>query len=228
MIFRDKHEPSVFPKILIATAMFASVLISYQLVFFNKSDLMTSLQAYKIYGQSWRNNLLLFSFALYFLRLIFTLTVFYRRKLHWLEAIVIVNIMPFIFPYLIYVSGRVNTPVGWVEASGVGIYLVGSFLNSFSELTRFLWKRKKENQGRIYCEGLFRYAMHINYTGDVLIFTGMAMIAHSFHLMIIPALMLLNFVFILIPLKSRYLRTKYKNEYLEYAARTKKLIPGVY
>jgi protein-S-isoprenylcysteine O-methyltransferase Ste14 len=38
----------------------------------------------------------------------------------------------------------------------------------------------------------------------------------------------LIFVFYLIPSLDKYLGIKYGNEFKEYAARTKKLIPGVY
>ena len=70
--------------------------------------------------------------------------------------------------------------------------------------------------------------MHINYFGDILIFGGLAMIAHSAALLVIPAFMAANFVFFVIPRLDRYLATKYGGEFARYAGRTRKFIPWIY
>ena len=216
------------PKFFIAAAMMISVLVSFQLMFFEKESLISVLQPYKTDGNLCRNLLLLFSFILYFLRLIFTLFVLYQRKMYWFEAVIIMNLIPFIIPYTTVLSGAVQVPVGFLEIAGLGIYLFGSFLNTGSEVPRYLWKLKKQNEGQIYIQGIFKFAMHINYTGDVLLFSGIVMIAHEAGLLFKPVLMLLNFSLILVPLKNKYLKNKYKDGYSEYAAYTKKLILLIY
>ena len=83
------------------------------------------------------------------------------------------------------------------------------------------------NAGRLYTEGLFAHVRHINYSGDVLLFSGIAMVAHHYELFWIPFGMASFFLLWLAPLKERYLRTKYGQEFEVYAARTKMLIPLV-
>ena len=79
--------------------------------------------------------------------------------------------------------------------------------------------------GRLYTEGLFAHVRHINYSGDVLLFSGIALVAHHYELLWIPLGMAFGFLFWLVPLKESYLRTKYGQEFEDYAARTKMLIP---
>jgi steroid 5-alpha reductase family enzyme len=85
-----------------------------------------------------------------------------------------------------------------MEIIGILLFLTGSFLNTASEYFRFSWKQKKENTGHLYTGGLFKYARHINYFGDIVLFTGMAMVAHQIQLLIIPISMAFVFVVILI------------------------------
>ena len=40
--------------------------------------------------------------------------------------------------------------------------------------------------------------------------------------------MALNFVIYVIPSLDKYLENKYGDDFIEYASRTKKLIPGIY
>ena len=61
-----------------------------------------------------------------------------------------------------------------------------------------------------------------------MLFTGLAAIAHQAELLIIPASMGLIFILIIIPLKEKYLKQKYGEDFIKYAARTKKLIPLIY
>jgi protein-S-isoprenylcysteine O-methyltransferase Ste14 len=70
--------------------------------------------------------------------------------------------------------------------------------------------------------------MHINYFGDIVLFTGLAMITHRLSMFVIPLIMALNFVFYIIPSLDRYLEKKYKNEFKEYSKKTKKFIPMIY
>ncbi|WP_363321048.1 DUF1295 domain-containing protein [Desulfobacula sp.] len=108
------------------------------------------------------------------------------------------------------------------------LYLFGSWLNTYSEYTRYAWKKQLKNKGHLYTEGLFKYSMHINYLGDILLFIGFALITFRFSMLFIPLFMALNFIFIIIPRLDKYLAVKYGYEFEEYAGRTKKFIPGIY
>jgi len=70
--------------------------------------------------------------------------------------------------------------------------------------------------------------MHINYFGDIVLFTGFAMITNSFSMFIIPLMMTVNFVFNITPLLDKYLEKKYGEEFRDYRKKTKKLIPLIY
>ena len=228
MIFRNEHAESYLPKAFIALAICSSICISGYLMFFDESEMNSIFRPYKINGDFVRNVLIISCMIIYFLRLLVTLLFFFQRKMYWMEAIIIANIMPWIFPYIAYTSGRCSKAIGLIEFVGITLFLTGSYLNSGSEFLRYSWKKKRENAGRIYTGGFFKHAMHINYFGDIVLFTGMAMIAHQFQLLIIPISMAFIFIVILIPLKENYLREKYGDEFVSYASNTKKLIPLIF
>ena len=228
MIFRNIHEKSYLPKMFIAVAILGSIYVSGYLMFTGDDKIWPLLEPYKINGNYVRNILVLSCMIIYFFRLLFALFVFFQRKMYWIEAIVIANIMPWIFPYTAYKSGGYTDSIGWMEIIGILLFLTGSYLNSASEYFRYSWKQKRENTGHIYAGGLFKYARHINYFGDIVLFTVMAMVAHQNQLLIIPISMAFVFVVILIPLKENYLKDKYGNEYISYAANTKKLVPLIF
>ena len=228
MIFRNIHEKSYLPKMFIAVAILGSIYVSGYLMFTGDDKIWPLFEPYKINGNYMRNIFVLSCMGIYFFRLLFTLFVFFQRKMYWGEAIVIANIMPWIFPYIAYKSGDYIGTIGWMEIIGILLFLTGSFLNTASEYFRFSWKQKKENTGHLYTGGLFKYARHINYFGDIVLFGGLAIVAHQIQLLIIPISMAFVFVVILIPLKESYLKDKYGNEYISYAANTKMLIPLIF
>ena len=197
-------------------------------MFTSADKILPLFKPYKVNGDLARNILILSCMGIYFFRLLFTLFIFFQRKMYWGEAIVIANIMPWIFPYIAYKSGDYFGTIGWMEIIGILLFLTGSFLNTASEYFRFSWKQKRENAGHIYTGGLFKYARHINYLGDIVLFGGLAIVAHQIQLLIIPISMAFVFVVILIPLKESYLKDKYRNEYISYAANTKMLIPLIF
>jgi steroid 5-alpha reductase family enzyme len=87
-----------------------------------------------------------------------------------------------------------------------GINDILSFvINTHSELSGHVWKLKEENRGRIYKKGVLKLSMHVNYFGDMVFFTGLAMITHSFSQLVIPLIIMLNFIFNIIPSFDRYL-----------------------
>jgi protein-S-isoprenylcysteine O-methyltransferase Ste14 len=136
--------------------------------------------------------------------------------------------MSFVLYAFANMGGNNKQVVGIVEVFGILFYLSGSYINTHSEYYRHVWKLQEKNRGRLYTERLFRYAMHINYFGDIVLFTGFGMITHRISMLVIPSIMTLNFIFIIIPSLDRYLEKKYGAEFRDYAQRTKKLIPWIY
>jgi protein-S-isoprenylcysteine O-methyltransferase Ste14 len=172
---------------------------------------------------------LLFAAAfIYFLRVVVTSFFTLKRKVGWGEAVLVaawVSIIHLLFTVL----GGVNPhPTGLVTALGVVLYVAGSFLNTGSELQRKQWKESPGNAGRLFTGGLFRYAMHINYFGDELLFTGYALVTGQVWTLLVLLLMLAGFLFFNIPELDRHLRVHYGAEFEAYARRTRIFMPFLY
>jgi len=120
------------------------------------------------------------------------------------------------------------SPLDLLDVLGIALFVVGSVINSGAELQRHFWKAHPENAGKLYTGGLFRYAIHINYFGDVLWVTGYALVTHNLWSALIPAFLFVMFAAANIPKLDAYLRTKYGEAFVAYEGRTKRFIPGVY
>ncbi|MGD1107092.1 MAG: DUF1295 domain-containing protein [Terracidiphilus sp.] len=179
-------------------------------------------------GDSVRRICLLAGFCIYYVRILFTVFVFLKRGVGWSEVF---TIAPWLFCIvaLLGIAGGTNT--GVFHAAGfVGalLFAVGSWMNSYAEYSRHVWKRRPENHGRLYTEGLFRYSRHPNYLGDLLSFSGLCLISGAWVTAVVPLLMLAGFVFVNIPVLDSHLCDHYGAAFDEYARRTRKLIPFVY
>ncbi|WP_167630301.1 DUF1295 domain-containing protein [Listeria valentina] len=111
---------------------------------------------------------------------------------------------------------------------GIALFLIGSFINTTSELLRKPFKDDPANKGKLYTGGLFKYAIHVNYFGDVLWAAGFALVTLNWWAMIIPVFLLLLFKFSYIPNADKYLRGKYGKQFEAYQKNTKKLIPFIW
>ena len=227
MFFRDIHQRSIGPKSLISIALALAILVSADILFGNRLGLTLWHNPYRTNGDFVRDSLMLVCLAIYVLRTLVTLFVFFRRILYWREALLVANTMPWCLVYFAAYGGRQLEPIGVFEVFGVALFALGSYLNSAGEFARYRWKQDPTNAGRLYTKGLFTYVRHINYTGDILLFSGIALVAHQFGLLLIPLAMAFLFLLVLAPLKERYLSAKYGLAFEDYAARSKMLIPMV-
>jgi len=170
--------------------------------------------------------------ALYFLRNVITLMVLLKRRMQMSEAL---GLAPFIAVFEIgfvllgagWLSGGA-TPWGWADWIGVGMVLLGSVLNTGSEVQRWAWKRKPASRGKCYTGGLFAYSQHINYFGDAVLFSGWALLTASLLAWSIPVIITASFVFYHIPALDAYLVERYGDDFRAYAARTAKFVPFLY
>ena len=165
---------------------------------------------------------------IYFARVLATSLVFLKRKVGWAEAFQVGPFLLLIQVFLAWLGARTTAPWGAVDTLALVLYGLGSFLNSGSELQRMAWKARPENKGRLYTSGLFRLSRHVNYFGDVVLFTSFALLTRSPWAALVPAVMAAGFVFVHIPMLDRYLRERYEDEYVEWTRRSKKLVPFVY
>jgi steroid 5-alpha reductase family enzyme len=228
MIFIDQHDPSFGRKSVFTACITVSVSMSIWLMYMAHLPSFSWLQPYQISGDSVRRTMIAACLIIYFVRLQVTVWIFQKRFWTWSETITISILITFVLFVFARVGGNNEQAVGIIEIIGLLLYLCGSFINTFSEYTRHLWKLKAENRGRLYTGGLFRYAMHINYFGDIVLFTGFAMVTDRFGVYVIPLAMTVNFIFNIIPLLDRYLAEKYGDEFKDYSQNTKKLIPLIY
>jgi len=228
MIFIDNYDRSFWNKSLFSGCIILTLFVSLWLMFSEYATSNTWLKEYQLTGDILRRILIASCLIIYFVRLQVTVWVFQKRKWTWLETITITVLMSFVFYAFASVGGNNKQAVGAVEVIGILLYLSGSYINTHSEYYRHVWKLKEENKGRLYTERLFGLAMHINYFGDIVLFTGLAMVTHSLSMLVIPLIMAINFIFNIIPSLDRYLEKKYKDEFIDYSKNTKKLIPLIY
>ena len=228
MIFIDNYDSSYWNKSLFSGCIILTLFSTLWLMFAEYSTSNTWLKEYQLSGDLLRRILIAFCLIIYFVRLQVTVWVFQKRKWTWLETFTITVLMSFVLYAFASGGGNNKQVVGAIEIIGILLYLSGSYINTHSEYYRYVWKLKAENRGRLYTEGLFSLAMHINYFGDIVLFTGLAMLTHSLSLLVIPLIMAMNFVFNIIPSLERYLEKKYKDEFRDYSKKTKKLIPLIY
>ncbi len=228
MLFKDEHDFSLLPKIVFMTAISGACLLAGYLMFVDQNNLISFLKPYAIDGNFDRQLILTFFCWFYVVRLFITNFVFLKRKMEWREMLFVSGLMSFALFSFARVGGSSFQPITTLDYFSIFLYLFGSWLNTWSEYTRYVWKKDESNKGRLYTVGLFKYSMHINYFGDVVLFTGFALITWKFSLLIIPLAMALIFVFFIIPRLDKYLAEKYGDEFVEYTAKTKKLIPWIY
>jgi protein-S-isoprenylcysteine O-methyltransferase Ste14 len=179
-------------------------------------------------GNRLRRVLLFACSVIYLLRL--TLNLFYllRRRMGWQEAWANSLVMYILHFVLDVLGGRVAAAPGPLDALAGVLFVAGSAITTGSEFGRQQWKQQPSHKGKLYTGGLFRWAQHINYFGEVISWGGYASLAHYAAAALVPASMLGGFIFYNIPLLDAYLARRYGTAFQEFAARTKKLIPFIY
>ncbi|HUX19680.1 MAG TPA: DUF1295 domain-containing protein [Spirochaetia bacterium] len=175
-----------------------------------------------------RRVLLTVCFGVVFVRISVTTLYLLKRAMGWEEAISI----PFAFMmyYLGFslFAGPASAGFGAETFVGIVLFVVGSFLNTGSELLRDRWKKDPEHKGKLYTGGLFRYSMHINYFGDILWVIGLACMTANLWSAIIPALLFVFFAFYNAPMLDKHLSEKYGEEFAAYRRKTKRIIPFIF
>ncbi len=216
-IYRDK-SPSPKSKGTLAALHFLIVVVALLILFGGQHQESSAL----------RRLLLAMAASLYFLRVLATIVVFIKRKVGWSEVAMIAVWVGLIDILIAYFGAMSDVRVGiWTLVGGVMV-LMGSAINTGSEWQRMVWKRRPENKGHLYTGGMWRLSRHVNYFGDIVLFTGWVLMSGQPALLIIPALMFGSFAFANVPAQDKYLADRYGDEYRSYAKRTARLIPFVY
>ena len=228
-----QHHSSKTPKLVFWLLHFVVILICVWIVYLNGWAFMGNWL-----GQEWnlsdpmRARLLLACAAIYFFRHGVTLFYLLERQVGWSEVFGLVAFMALFEIGLLLVGGGAFraevTSLGLLDGLAIFLYVSGSWLNTWSEVQRKRWKQDTANKGKCYTVGLFRHSMHINYFGDVVLFTGWSLLTHNILILILPIFMALMFAFVHIPALDAYLARRYGSAFEKYAQKTKRFIPYVW
>ncbi len=227
-IYRDK-SPSLKSKATLALLHLAIVTLAVWILFWNGATTIEGIfGAGHTVAIPLRRAMLAAVAVLYFIRVLGTLFIFIKRRVPWSEVATIAVWVGMIDALIAYFGGRNPAGVGVWEAIGACLVIIGSATNTGSEWQRHAWKRNPDNKGHLYTGGLWKFARHINYFGDLVLFTGWVLMTGVPALLAIPVLMVFGFVFVNMPAQDRYLVERYGDEYRSYAGRTARLIPFLY
>ncbi len=215
------HDQSLGPKLAFFTLHAGLVIVCIWLAF-GRFDWADPLRAKVLAGCA----------LLYFLRHVLTLFVLLKRRVEMSEVFGLTVFMAvFEIGFLLLGAGALSdtaTPFRWLDWVGIAMVIIGSFLNSGSEIQRWHWKKKPTSKGKCYTEGLFPYSMHINYFGDSVLFCGWAILAASLFAWPVPIFIIASFVWFHIPALDAYLAKRYGKDFEIYAAKTAKFVPFLY
>ncbi|MDR0995416.1 MAG: DUF1295 domain-containing protein [Tannerella sp.] len=166
--------------------------------------------------------------AIVFLRMNAMMFIWLPRGIGWTEAIG--NSLAFALYYIgfplfsIYASRTMFIPY----VAGCLLFLIGGAINTSAELIRKPFKDNPANRGKLYTGGLFKYAIHINYFGDLLWVLGFALVTGNVFALVVPVFLLASFVCSYIPAADKYLLNKYGKAFEAYRKTTAELIPYIW
>ncbi len=223
------HKNSLPQKITILVLESFILVLSCSLLLGSGFKFVNNTFGFNISPGDFTGRMIIFFFnCVVYIRMWITITYLLKRSIPWEEAFSV----PFAFAlyYLGFAALGYSSAEGLdlIGASGILLFLAGSFLNTFSELQRNKWKKAPRNKGRLYTGGLFHYSMHINYFGDLLWVAGYALVTHNIYSWIIVIMIFCFFTFYNIPKLDKYLAEKYGADFKEFSRSTKKFIPFIY
>lgn len=150
------------------------------------------------------------------------------RSMDWREALVVGPWLALIHGTFLVLGGTNADPVDPLAVAGVVLFIVGSGLGTEAEWMRLRWKQRPEHRGHLYTGGPFGVVMHPNYLGDILLFTGYALVTGRVMALVIPLLVTAGFIFVHIPALDRHLASRYGEEFRRHAGHTARLVPGLW
>lgn len=224
-----QKSKSIPQKIVIHLIEIFFLWLSYWILFSRGGDAVQNiLGIHNADGDTARRTIFIIFNVIIFLRIAFSMFYLLKRKIPWGESIDV----PFAFA-LYYVGFSlfvlpISKPIGLLDYIAIIIFIIGCSLNTVGELLRDQWKKDRENKGKLYTKGLFKYSMHINYFGDLLWVIAYAMITRNIYSITIPIFLFCFFVFYNIPKLDKYLFEKYGNQFIQYSKSTEKFIPFIY
>ena len=224
-----RNEGSSWPqKLWILVCELALLAASYPILFGSWGVTFARWMGWASAAQLARHALVFAFSAIVFVRMSYMMLVLLRRTIALEEAFSIPLAFAVYYVGFPLFTLRAEQPLSAWAALAVALFVVGSLLNSVSEIQRARWKARPVNAGHLYTGGLFGWAMHINYFGDVLWAAGYAVLSRNSWAAAVPALLLVFFAAYNVPKLDAHLREHYGSEFERYARTTARLIPFVY
>ncbi|HTO14635.1 MAG TPA: DUF1295 domain-containing protein [Edaphocola sp.] len=224
-----KKSKSIPQKIVIHLIEILILWISYWILF--QSDgawIEKNLHIHSATENMGRKTILFVFNIIIFLRLAYMMIFLLKRSIPWQESVSVPLAFAIYFiGYPLFVL-PISAPLDGFDYFAIGLFIIGCVLNSGGEILRNEWKKKAENKGKIYTKGFFKYSRHINYFGDILWVTAYALVTKNWYSITIPIFLFCFFAFYNAPKLDKYLKSKYGEEYDNYARKTKMLIPFIY
>lgn len=224
-----RKGPAIPQKLLIVAIELCLLLIAVWLMFGGGEGVVAGLFGFAPADTVPARRYVIMGFScIVLVRMTVMMFVFLKRQIPWSETLAV----PSAFA-LYYVGFALSVlpsrePLGLLDHVGIALFVLGSGLNTGSELQRHRFKADPANAGKLYTGGLFRLSMHINFFGDVVWIVAYAILAANPWAFLIPAFTASFFAFYNVPLLDRHLAAHYGAAFTDYAARTKRLIPFVW
>jgi steroid 5-alpha reductase family enzyme len=144
---------------------------------------------------------------------------FWHRSITWTEVFAEAGfIIPLSLLSLAYGTSHEKSKFLSVDCFGVGIFIIGTYINFASEYERYIWKLDSANQGHLYIDGFFQYSRHINYFGEILSFFGFALFCGKWNVWI-PITMGVGMAMFSVPELDFYLNKRYPEEWADYTSK---------
>lgn len=78
---------------------------------------------------------------------------------------------------LAVITGGVRVPLGAVGIAGIALWAVGLLIEIVADLQKSRFKSNPHNKGKFINVGLWGWSRHPNYFGEIVLWTGMAIVA---------------------------------------------------
>jgi len=135
---------------------------------------------------------------------------------------------------LAVITGGVREPLGAIGIAGVAVWSIGILIEIVSDRQKSNFRSNPDNKGKFINTGLWAWSRHPNYFGEIVLWTGMAIIA-------VPVLQGWQWATLISPVFVTFLLTKVsgiplleakadqrwggQDDYEEYKRRTPVLVP---